>query len=626
MSSERCPTILLVEDQALISMSYKRDLEKLGYKVLTVFTGEEAVEIVDKTPDIDLILMDIHLGSGIDGTEASKIILEKRELPLIFVTSHTDPATIEKVEQIPSYGFLTRSSGQMQIRVTIGLALRLHREKIGSDFDAPHHTQYESALEQINRELQLSEEALRESEHRNRALLDALPDMMFLFNEEGYFIDYHATKSSKLLLPPESFLGKHLTEVLPPELARLTLDHLAKVIDKRELQSYEYQLEMGGETMHFESRLVYCGDNCALSVVRDITERVMYEQELRAYEKQMHSLVEGSRAMLFSTDLKGRFTFVNRTAEDFLNVPVKQVLGRFYLQFVHPDDRKRVHDLYQDQIRNVTESTYQEFRYRGVDNKGGWVSFLVNPLIEDGQIAGLTGVAQDITERKHAEEALERSLEEKKVLLSELHHRVKNNMAVISSLMTLQSEFGDDIANTPKKDPDTLLKDIQARILAIGWVHELVYESSNYSEIDSEKLFSRLAKYLEENYKPEGKEITIAVRSGKIYLDMNNSVPLTLFVNELISNAYRHAFEGRQKGHIEVVLERDDEGIHFVIADDGIGVDDLDKISRPDSFGYTIVHGLVNQLRGKITFVAPPKGGLRVEAWFPAKHKDHPPA
>jgi len=132
-----------------------------------------------------------------------------------------------------------------------------------------------------------AEEALKESEARNRALLDAIPDTMFVFDRDGRFVDYNTSDRGSLLQPPEAFLGQHVSAVLPPELADMTTDRMHKVLQTREPQIYEYQLDVHGEHRHFEARLVLCGEDSALSIVRDITARKQAEAEQAKLQEQL---------------------------------------------------------------------------------------------------------------------------------------------------------------------------------------------------------------------------------------------------------------------------------------------------------------------------------------------------
>ena len=137
--------ILLVEDEVILAMNEKMQLEKYGYSVRTVTTGEKAVEAVKTSSDIDLILMDINLGTGIDGTQAAELILKDHNIPVVFLSSHTEPEVVEKTEKITSYGYVVKNSSITVLDASIKMALKL--------FDS-------------NRRHMLKEIALQESENR----------------------------------------------------------------------------------------------------------------------------------------------------------------------------------------------------------------------------------------------------------------------------------------------------------------------------------------------------------------------------------------------------------------------------------------------------------------------------
>jgi len=183
-------------------------------------------------------------------------------------------------------------------------------------------------------------------------------------------------------------------------------------------------------------------------------------------------------------------------------------------------------------------------------------------------------------------------------------------MAVISSLMTLQTEFVEK-----EKNPESLLQETKNRINSMAMVHELVYENTNFLEIDFGSLLYRLVDELSSIYQQESKIIKVDIHAQNVMLDINKSVPLSLFANEVISNAFKHAFVGRDKGTICVRFERNQKGYRFVISDNGVGVSKPNLLEEPKSFGYTIIHGLIGQLRGKLD-IQSNGDGLRIEAVF----------
>lgn len=195
--------ILLVEDEAVIAMSEKMELEKFGYAVRTVTTGEKAVEAVKTTTDIDLILMDINLGNGIDGTQAAEIILKSREIPVVFLSSHTDPAIVGKMEKITSYGYVVKSSSITVLDASIKMALKL--------FDA------------VVKENE-KEESLRRSEQKYKTLFNEMLDGFALHeiicDSAGVPVDYRFLDVNPVFermtgLKAADIMGRTVLEVMP---------------------------------------------------------------------------------------------------------------------------------------------------------------------------------------------------------------------------------------------------------------------------------------------------------------------------------------------------------------------------------------------------------------------------
>ena len=146
MNDENKKTILLVEDEAVLALTGKMLLEQYGYNILTADSGEKAVESVNKTPGIDLILMDINLGSGIDGTQAAEIILKSRDIPLVFLSSHTEPEVVDKTEKITSYGYVVKNSGITVLDASIKMAFKLYNA----------HTKLQNKMDELQRFLKIT--------------------------------------------------------------------------------------------------------------------------------------------------------------------------------------------------------------------------------------------------------------------------------------------------------------------------------------------------------------------------------------------------------------------------------------------------------------------------------------
>ena len=208
-----------------------------------------------------------------------------------------------------------------------------------------------------------------------------------------------------------------------------------------------------------------------------------------------------------------------------------------------------------------------------------------------GRIIGLAKVMRDITDRKHAETQIEASLREKEVLLKEIHHRVKNNLQMIVSLVSLQSSYLNDAVSIG------VLDEMRERIRSISAIHDLLYDSADLSRIDFSSYLQKMVGNLSRlhNFKPS--QVDVQVHAEEIYLDVNRAIPCGLIVNELLTNAVKHAFPRDRKGRIEISFRSDaEEHCVLEIADDGIGLPDGLDPKRVTSMGLQLVTLLVEQL------------------------------
>jgi PAS domain S-box-containing protein len=206
-------------------------------------------------------------------------------------------------------------------------------------------------------------------------------------------------------------------------------------------------------------------------------------------------------------------------------------------------------------------------------------------------------IYRDITDRKKAEEKILASLREKEILLMEVHHRVKNNMQVISGLLDLQA--------SSSGNPELIerLNESQSRIRSMALIHEKLYGSKDFARIDLAGYVRTLSQDLFQSYKINPGKIDLIVQpDGDVYVDINKAVPCGLILNELISNALKHAFPSDRHGELQIIIrETKNTEIEIVVRDNGVGLPDDVDIHQPRTVGLHLVNGLAkNQLDGQM--------------------------
>jgi len=235
------------------------------------------------------------------------------------------------------------------------------------------------------------------------------------------------------------------------------------------------------------------------------------------------------------------------------------------------------------------------------------VRFFESRLVPEktgGQVRSIVSTSRDITARKELEDSIRASLDEKVILLKEIHHRVKNNLQVMSSLLNLQA------GSTADPEARERLRESQGRIRIMALIHEKLYESRDLAGADAVDYLRKLVSSAFYAYDGDSDRIRAHVDGDPIQLDADTALPLGLLVNELVTNAMKHAFPGGRPGTIEIELRRNGAGtLQLRVADDGIGMPA--DLERGGSLGLQLVDALVGQLDGSLAITR--VGGTRVD-------------
>ncbi len=229
---------------------------------------------------------------------------------------------------------------------------------------------------------------------------------------------------------------------------------------------------------------------------------------------------------------------------------------------------------------------------------------------ENGTFDRVIITTEDITERTQVEQKMKNSLQEKEILLREIHHRVKNNLAVVSGILQLQAEYQDDDKFR------NLIHECTARIQTIALVHEGLYGNQELSHVDFQQYLHQLVHNVEQTYNPTQKKIAVKLHTQKLLLDINTAMPCGLIINELLTNAYKHAFADCTDGKIDLHFELLNDRYHLIIEDNGKGMDQLPDKNNSASLGMFLIFSLAEQLKAEVTVDTKP--GLRFEFRFAA--------
>jgi PAS domain S-box-containing protein len=322
------------------------------------------------------------------------------------------------------------------------------------------------------------------------------------------------------------------------------------------------------------------------------------QKDLHIAEARYRALVEQIPAVTFMASLEGGLdevyvspqiqTLLGFSQEEWMSNPV------IWFRQLHPDDR----DLWNREFARGCMSGgpfRAECRFIARDGKVVWVHGEAR-LVRDseGRPVLLQGVAFDITESKRAEAIVKESLREKELLLKEIHHRVKNNLQITSSLLRLQS------SRIAQPDAKEALRESQDRVHSMALVHEMLYRTPNLARVEFADYARRLVIELFRSYSVEGRRIRHSVEMDRTLLGVDLAVPCGLILNELVSNALKHAFPDDRTGHIGIRLETKEGRCFLTVRDDGVGFPpDLD-FGTADTLGLHLVRMLSHQIDGSI--------------------------
>ncbi len=556
--------ILLVEHESTSEFDIKRTLKYLGYKIPYVTSNcEDAVEkALEIMPDI--ILMDIALKGSIDCIKSvSKI--RKLNIPLIYLTpspEHTD----KRDKLTEPFGYMIKPYDSIELKYAIELAV------------------YKNKME---KELNESEKSYRELVNNSMVAIyktNLKGDIIFANQAMADLFDFRSVDALK---------RKNISALYkdPEERERL----IQKLKKEGNLTYYELNMvSINGEpvTIFLSAQL---DDDLISGMIMDVTQRKKAEEALLDSEKKYKSLFEVNPEYTILIGKDGTILDVNQATTDLAGLHKEDIIGKNFSQLdvILPDEMPKQ----LDKINCLFKGEHVEpFESRFIDKNGviKWVIVHLTTVMKNNEINYILGIASDITEQKMAEIAINLSLKEKKNLLQEIHHRVKNNMQIISSLLNLQTQYVAD------EEAVSVLKESQNRVKSMAMIHEKIYLSDDLAHINFVDYIQSLVSNLFYSYSIEKGRINSILEVEDVNLNMETAVPCGLIISELVSNSLKYAFPDEMKGEILVSLKPMDDKYELIVSDDGIGLPkDLD-FKNLDSLGLLLVQNLSNQIEGEM--------------------------
>lgn len=499
--------------------------------------------------------------------------------------------------------------------------------------------------------------SLRENEARYRAIVEDQTELICRFHPSGTLLFVNEAYCRYFGKSREELIGHAFIPLIPDEDHQIVEAQVGSLCREHPVTTYQHRVLVPGNGirwMEWTDRAIFdeIGEIVELQGVgRDVTQTRMAEEKfilLNAVLEQRvadrtQQLASTNSALLAEIEQRMRIESSLQASRDRLHLALQaasagawewnirtnqavwsdenyQVMGltpgsveplyENWLRCVYPADRLMADQSVAQAVKDRAGLNI-EFRVLLPNGDIRWISDIGNLTFDEtGAPVGMYGIQMDITKRRLVEEQLRASLLEKELLLKEIHHRVKNNLQIVSSLLSLQSESTDDQSTVAQ------FQDSQARIRSMALIHERLYRSNDLAHIDFAKYLSELAEALIKTYRRHKQSITLNVTAGGVILDIDTAIPCGLIVNELLSNALKHAFPGGRSGEIRVEMSRiTDASFQIVVWDSGVGISDEIDCLHPATLGLQLVNNLTHQLDGTIEFSN--RAGAYVAICFP---------
>ena len=413
-----------------------------------------------------------------------------------------------------------------------------------------------------------------------------------------------------------------------PMNTEVNLDDIINIFPEKELERFNHAVEEAVKNnkpysndykiirpdsevryIHDEGQVIRGKNGEALKMfgaTQDITSRKMAENALIESEAKFRNFVETSPDMIWEIDSSGTFIYISPQSEAILGYTPDELLGTKIFKLIKPEALEKVSNSFMKHID--TDLFFNNLVVPAMNKKGEELILEIRSakvVEEDSNYLGFEGTARDITDITRATNQLLNSINEKNILLKEIHHRVKNNMQIISSLINLQIDHLTD------ENAINTLKESQNRIITMATLHEKLYLTSNFSRINQEEYVTSLVRGLFSSYAANPR-IKSIIEVDPVDLNIETSVPCGLIINELVSNSLIHGFPDGMTGTVMVSLKSVGEKYELRVIDDGVGFPDGMNYKNTTSLGLELVQNLVDQLDGQMELIQSNKTEFKI--------------
>ncbi len=435
------------------------------------------------------------------------------------------------------------------------------------------------------------EQKLEENRKFTQNLIDSSLDMIIAADSNDKIIEFNKAAELSFGYLKKEIVGKPITVLYKNQ------SELKEISEQLKTQgAYAGEIinvdKYGNEfTSYLSASLLYDEDGQvigSMGVSRDVTDIKEAEKQIRISEEKYRDLFENAIDLIQSVNHEGKFDYVNQSWLKALEYTSEEVKELYFLDIVHPKSKAHCKKYFADILNRRNTSNQLQISFITKSGKELIVEGNISAKYTDYGVS-TRGIFHDITERVKAEQEIKKSLKEKETLLKEIHHRVKNNLQIISSILNLQSTYVHD------KNVLNVLKESQFRIKSMAYIHESLYQNKDFSQINFSEYITNLSKNLLYSYRKLDSLVELKLQLDEVFLDIDTSIPLGLIINELLTNSLKYAFNNK-KGILTIKLKQDKQKIQLKIADNGVGLPENFDIYTTETLGLQLVTTLAEQI------------------------------